>query len=56
MRYRELLAMFPTPFGAEDHENRGVNDREIRFRPFREKLYALQQGGAAKTEPSEDRI
>ena len=41
MRTKDMLAIFPTPFGAEDHENRGVNDRELRFRPYREKKHAL---------------
>ena len=56
MRHRELLAVFPTPFGAEDHENRGVNDREIRFRPFKSKVYAQQQCAAEKTETAEGTV
>lgn len=56
MRHRELLAVFPTPFGAEDHENRGVNDREIRFRPFKSKVYAHYRGAAEKAETGERTI
>ena len=29
----------PTMLFDQDHENRAVNDREIRFRPYTEKLH-----------------
>ena len=53
MRTKDMLAFFPTPFGAEDHENRGVNDKEQRFRPHREKKHALVSSAADEIKRSE---
>lgn len=30
----------PIGFGQFDHENRGINDREIRYRSYKPKLYS----------------
>ncbi len=47
---RERIS-FPTCFGAEDHEHRGVNDREIRFKAYSEKVHAaLSASGMSASE------
>ena len=33
----------PTMLFDQDHENRAVNDREIRFRPYTEKLHKARE-------------
>lgn len=49
-----MRAVFPTPFGAEDYENRGINDNEQRFPAYKEKVYASRQDTDIKYETNGD--
>lgn len=49
MHGQDKFVRFPTPFGAEDYENRGVNDREILFFKYCEKVREMHNESSELT-------
>ena len=45
---KRIRTSFPVNFGSEDHEKRGINDTELRHRPF-EAISGFDRKNAAET-------